>query len=149
MSERSHVSISKFDSTAHSLENSLSRTFQSHRSRMTRSSLKVRCHPHCWFSRLTCSPMLLLFISAQLRFVLSPCLISTASLIPLSHTIGVCGTDGHIHDGEFISTFPVRDRLGFYLATIEAFYSHGHIFPSNSSYPVTKPLALLLNSGRM
>lgn len=26
---------------------------------------------------------------------------------------GVCGTDGHIHDGEFISSFPVRDFLGF------------------------------------
>ena len=24
-------------------------------------------------------------------------------------TVGICGTDAHIHDGEFISKFPVRD----------------------------------------
>ena len=66
-----------------------------------------------------------------------------------SHTTGVCGTDGHIHEGEFISTFPVRDRLGFDLTTIETIYSRGHVFPSNSSYPVTKPLAPLSSSARM
>jgi hypothetical protein len=27
-------------------------------------------------------------------------------------SVGVCGTDGHIHEGEFISTFPVCKRFG-------------------------------------
>jgi hypothetical protein len=47
MSERSDLSISKVDSTAHSLENLLSKMFQSHRLRTTRSSLKVCCHLRC------------------------------------------------------------------------------------------------------
>src|ERR1700761_9428223 len=40
-------------------------------------------------------------------FVYSPCASVGVYSFQCPYSIGVCGTDGHIHEGEFTSSFPV------------------------------------------
>ena len=78
--------------------------------------------------------------SSQMWFVSSPYASVGIYSFQYACLVGICGTDGHIHEGEFTSTFPVCSmRL----------YSILYLTPySNSSFPVTRLWAALSKWGR-
>ena len=94
---------------AYSRETLLSRMCPFRKSRMMKSSSKVYHHPNPVV--LTLAKFSQLSYSSQLWSVSSPSASAGVCSCQYSCLLGVCGTDGHIHEGEFISTFPVCMRF--------------------------------------
>jgi hypothetical protein len=102
------TSIPEVDLAKRSPEISLSKMSRFHKSRMMRSSLKVTRNIYSCKGFL--SLPLLTSQSAAVVRIFSMFFEIAGVLNHRLSLIGVCGTDAHIHDGEFISTFPVREH---------------------------------------
>ena len=94
---------------AHSRETLLSKMCPFRKSRMMKFSSKVYHHPQ--FSRIHLAKFPQLSSSSQLWSVSSPSASAGVCGCQYYRLSGICGTDGHIHEGEFISTFPVCMRF--------------------------------------